>query len=43
MAKRGTTIAQHVKSKNSPKTKKRLAIKFAAIEAKSKKGIFKKK
>lgn len=30
MAKRGTTLSQHVKSKKSPKTKKRLAIKHAA-------------
>lgn len=43
MAKRGTTLAQHMKSKNSPKTKKRLEIKFAAKEAQAKKIIFKKK
>ncbi len=33
MAKRGTTLAQHVKSKKSPKTKKRLEIKFATRAA----------
>jgi hypothetical protein len=43
MAKRGTTLAQHVKSKNSPKTKKRLSIKHAAIAAKAAKKPFKKK
>jgi hypothetical protein len=42
MAKRGTTLAQHVKSKGSPKTKKRLAIKNEMIKAKVLKKPFKK-
>ena len=41
MAKRGTTLSQHVKSKGSPKTKKRLEIKHAAKAASKK--VFKKK
>lgn len=42
MAKRGTTLAQHVKSKKSPKTKKRLAVKSAMIAEKMAKKPFKK-
>jgi hypothetical protein len=42
MAKRGTTLAQHVKSKNSRKTKKRLEIKHEMLEARAKKRNFKK-
>lgn len=42
MAKRGTTLAQHVKSKGSRKTKKRLEIKHTALEIKAKKRNFKK-
>lgn len=42
MAKRGTTLAQHVKSKKSRKTKKRLEIKFAArAERAAKKKVIK--
>jgi hypothetical protein len=40
MAKRGTTLAQHVKSKNSRKTKKRLEIKHEMLEARAKKTKF---
>ncbi len=43
MAKRGTTLSQHVKSKKSPKTKKRLAIKSAMIAEKMAKKPFKNK
>lgn len=34
MAKRSTTLAPHIKSKKSPKTKKRLAIKHEMLVAK---------
>ncbi len=34
MAKRATTLAPHVKSKKSPKTAKRLAIKHEMLVAK---------
>jgi hypothetical protein len=43
MAKRGTTLSQHVKSKGSPKTKKRLAIKREKIAEKIAKRPFKQK
>jgi hypothetical protein len=35
MAKRGTTLKKQVKSKGSPKTKKRLAIKEEMLAAKA--------
>jgi hypothetical protein len=36
MAKRATSLGMHTKSKKSPKTKKRLAIKKAMLAAKKK-------
>jgi hypothetical protein len=42
MAKRGTTLAQHVKSKKSRKTKKRLDIKHAGLQERAAKRNFKK-
>ncbi len=35
MAKRGTTLSKHKKSKHSPKTAKRLAIKHAMLAKKA--------